>query len=109
MAGYFVGGAAALVFVTALAAANYFITRKLLRKGGEQLAVISILRQTLNIAYLVAIYFLAEFLPWPVEGMLIGGALGVTVPSFVFAARLARETGAKGQERQEQNENRKEE
>ena len=41
--------------------------------------------------------------------MLIGGALGVTVPSFVFAARLARENGAGGQERQGQTENRKEE
>ncbi len=104
---YIVGGGLALALGAALSVANYLIARKLLEKNGNRLAIISILRQMLNIAYLVAIYFLAEVLPWPVEAMLIGGAAGITVPSFPLAARLARRAGAGADENQKTQTERK--
>ena len=86
-----IGGGIALAVGAALAFLNYLFTRKLVKKGISHLAVISVLRQTLNIAYLVAIYFLSRYLPWPVEAMLVGGAVGVTVPSFILSVKLAGE------------------
>jgi len=86
-----VGGGIALAVGAALSFLNYLVTKKIIEKNSSHLAVISILRQTLNIAYLVAIYFLSRYLPWPLEAMLVGGALGVTVPSFILSAKLAKD------------------
>jgi len=96
-----IGGGLALIVGTALSFANYFITKKLIenKKSSSPIAIISFLRQTFNIAYLVAIYFLSELLPWPVEAMLIGAALGVTVPSFILSAKLSKEIAAKAQKK----------
>ncbi len=105
MTEYIVGGVISLVFGAALSSANYLVARRLLRKNNDRIAVSSILRQTLNIAYLVAIYFLSNVLPWPLEAMLVGGALGVTVPSFFFAARLARDMRSPAGESKAEREN----
>jgi len=71
------GGGLALLFGAGLSVGNYFLTKKLInrQKNTSPLAVISFLRQTFNIAYLVAIYFLSKVLPWPMEAMLIGAAI----------------------------------
>ncbi|MBE6884019.1 MAG: hypothetical protein E7487_05390 [Ruminococcaceae bacterium] len=86
------GGGLALLFGAGLSVGNYFLTKKLInrQKNTSPLAVISFLRQTFNIAYLVAIYFLSKVLPWPMEAMLIGAALGITIPSFLLSAKLSR-------------------
>ena len=101
-----IGGGLALVVGTALSFANYFITKKLInnKKTTSPIAIISFLRQTLNIAYLVAIYFLSGLLPWPMEAMVIGAAIGVTLPSVVLSFRLSKEMAARAQKKTAESE-----
>lgn len=101
-----IGGGLALIVGTALSFANYFITKKLIDnpKNNSPVATVSLLRQTLNIAYLVAIYFLSKLLPWPMEAMLIGAATGITIPSVILSVKLSKEMAARAQKKAAENE-----
>ena len=85
-----IGAALAFLGGTAVAAVNYAINLRTLRKNPAALASVSILRQALNVAYLVAVFFLCRVLPWGSVPLLLGAALGLTIPSFLFAFLLAR-------------------
>jgi len=90
MSSPFVGGAAAFLIGFAIAALNYRINLRTLKKKPDQLANMSIVRQVLNVACLVAAFLLGKVLPWGQVPTLIGAALGLTVPAILFAFRLAK-------------------
>jgi len=85
-----VGAILAFLGGTAVSAVNFAINLRTLRKSPASLATVSILRQALNVAYLVAVFFLCRVLPWGHVPLLLGAALGLTIPAMLFAVLLAR-------------------
>ena len=94
----FIGAAFAAAGGVLIAFVTDWISRAALARNPATLPSFFIVRQILNIAYLAALYFLARVLPWGVLPLLIGGALGITVPSFFFARRLVRLNDARHSE-----------
>ncbi len=84
----FVGGALAFAAGAVIAVSNYLITQKILKSKNGSLGAVSIIRQTVNIGYFVLLYFLAEYLPWDTFPLLIGGALGITLPMLILTPML---------------------
>lgn len=87
----FVGIALAFAGGALIAAANYFVSRAVMRKKKNAFSAVSPLRQLFGVAYLVALYFLADVLPWDATPLLVGGAFGITLPLLFFTPRLVRE------------------
>lgn len=85
-----VGFVLALAGGAAIAALNDRLARAALRKGAAQLSALFVVRQILNVSYLAGLFLLSGILPWDMAALLIGGALGITLPSFFFARRLVK-------------------
>ena len=85
-----VGGLLAFAGGAAVALVNFAINRRVLKRKPAASAYISIVRQVLNVAYLVLAFLLARVLPWGSTPLLVGAALGLTLPAFPLALRLAK-------------------
>ena len=85
-----------------LAYGNFCLTKRMLQKkdGASGVGAVSILRQVINVAYLVLVYFLAPKLPCGMIALLVGAVLGLTIPMFLFTLRLAKLTKPAGGEAQ---------
>lgn len=81
---------AAFALGALLAFVGFLIAKKTILKENGNLPAVSVIRQLLNVAYLVVLFFVAQKTGWDLYALLIGGALGVTVPSFLLTARLVR-------------------
>ena len=76
----------ALGFV--LAYLNFLLSKTILTKQPEKYAFSTIIRQVMQIIYIVAVYFVSTVSPWDTWYMLIGAVLGVTVPMIYFTHKL---------------------
>ena len=83
-------------FFAALAAAmlSAFVSRVL-----SSLAAVSMMRQLINVLVLTAAYFVADALEISVVAVLVGAALGLTVPLIYLTFRSIR--GGKKEERKD--------
>ena len=73
---------------------NYILIRKAVKAGGESAAFSGLsvaLRAVLNIGFLVGLYFLAVKGGFNLFALLLGGALGLTIPSFLFTSVLMKQ------------------
>ena len=84
-----VGGALAFLGGVAVSWLNYRINLRTLKKKPSALASVSVVRQLLSIGYLVLVFALAGVLPWDHMPLLLGAAVGLTIPSILLAMRLA--------------------
>jgi len=75
---------------------NYCISRTVMRKKPDAYPMTTVVRQITNVAYLAAVYFITPYTPWGLVPLLIGAALGSTLPMFCFTYLLVKE-GGKGQ------------
>ena len=96
-------GAAAFFGGAVLAYLNYLISKAFLRRPKGGLTLPTLLRQTISIGYLAALYLLAEPLGWNPWALLIGGALGVTIPSLILTALMLRQPQQKDSEKRDDN------
>lgn len=85
-----IGGLLAFLGGCAVSALNFWINLGALKKKPSALASLSIVRQLWSVGYLVAVFFLARVLPWDIVPLLVGAAVGLTVPAFLFSMRLAK-------------------
>lgn len=87
-------------FFAALAAAmlSAFVSRVLSARG-TSLAAVSMMRQLLNVLVLTAAYFVADALEISIVAVLVGAALGLTVPLIYLTFRSIR--GGKKEERKD--------
>ena len=85
-----VGGLLAFLGGCVISVLNYRINLRALKKKPELLASMSVVRQILSVCYLVAVFLLAKVLPWDHIPLLIGAALGLTIPAFLLSMKLAR-------------------
>lgn len=83
---------AAGVFVAFL---NYLLSRAVMQKKPDAYPMVSVLRQLVNVAYLVAVYFAAPYTPWERIPLLVGAAFGSTLSLFLFTYLLVKESGKK--------------
>ena len=84
------GAALAFGAGIAVAALNYSVSRLILKKAPAQFAAGTVVRQIIQVGFLLGLYILGEKLPWNRIYLLIGGALGLTLPMIWFTARLIR-------------------
>ena len=97
----FPGALIAALLGTAVAYANYRITKRAAEKAGSGgspfLTAAPMLRMLLSAGLLAAVYFIGPLTPWNRVWLLAGAAVGLTVPLFVFTALLVRQVngGAK--------------
>ncbi len=83
------GGVLALLGGCAVSLLNYSINLRTLKNKPSALASVSVVRQVLSIGYLVLVFALAGVLPWDHMPLLLGAAVGLTIPSILLAVRLA--------------------
>ena len=69
---------------------NAVITAKQLKSNKDNMGNASLLRQILNLAYLVITYFVVRKLNIEFFLPLLGAAIGLTVPSVLFAITIAK-------------------
>lgn len=92
-----------------IAYVNYRAARAVLRQKPSMYPAASALRQVLQIAYLLAVYFFADYTPWQRNPMLIGAVVGLTGMLFVTTAALVRENDRLKTEKQPQKSEKQEE
>ena len=71
-----------------IAAVNYKFSQYVLKKHTSQYAIMQIVRQLLQITYLIVLFVAGKYTPWDSGWLLVGGALGITLPMFWFTYRL---------------------
>ena len=96
--------AAAFLCGTAISFVDFRISKYFLRRGEQKLAVSSMLRQTLNVAYLVILFLLAQHFGLRTWLLLLGGALGLTIPSVLFTAKLLKASDRSAPEKEARHE-----
>ena len=74
----------------AIATVNYALSRYMIKKHSDKYPLTVIVRQVIQVAYLVLLFFLAEYTPWDRLWLLVGGCLGVTIPMIWFTMRLVK-------------------
>ena len=77
---------------------NDRITRRLLKKGTNGLVLTSVLRQAINIAYLIGVFAVGSATKLNLFALLLGAAFGITLPMFFFTARLLKGDPGSGEE-----------
>lgn len=92
---WFFGAVLAFLAGAVISYINYRISLLVLRKKPDAVAASSVARQFLNIAYFAAVYFITPYTPWDMIPLLVGAALGVTIPMFYFTYLLLRVSGNK--------------
>lgn len=70
--------------------ACYLISRRVLMRAPSRFSAVSMVRNLIQVGYFLAVYFLAPVLPWELIPLLVGAALGITLSTFWFTARLVK-------------------
>lgn len=83
-------GAFAICFAVSLAV--YFISRLILKSSSKNaLSALPLVRQAINVAVFVAGYFIGDALGLPVIPLIIGAAIGLTLPNIALTFKLSSE------------------
>ena len=97
-----VGGLLTFAGGCAVAFVNDAINRRALKKDPSALAKLSFVRQILSIGYLLLVFFLSRVLPWDYVPLLVGAAVGLTVPAVILAFRLTKANDKMSKQRPEE-------
>lgn len=84
------GAALAFAVGAAIAAANYVFSRYMLMKRPSMYVGMQAVRQVVQVVYLVILFLFGRHTPWDPIWLLVGGALGITLPMFYFTYRLVK-------------------
>lgn len=84
------GAVLAFCIGTVIAAVNYALSRYVMKKHSDKYSVTVIVRQVIQITYLVLLFFFGEYTPWDRMWLLVGGCLGITIPMIWFTIRLVK-------------------
>ena len=66
---------------------NYLLSRKILKAAPEKFALATVARQIIQVGYLAAVYFIGDGLTVSLVWLLVGAAVGMTVPMAFFTKR----------------------
>ncbi|MDD4124462.1 MAG: hypothetical protein PHW77_01860 [Eubacteriales bacterium] len=86
------GAACAFICGGLVSTANYLITKAMTKDKDVSKAyyISSLIRLAVNVVFVVAVFFLSEFLPWKRGTLLIGAALGVTLSTALYTFLLVK-------------------
>lgn len=84
-----IGAVVAAAVGLLIAVANYIFSKKVLLKAPEKYSGSFVIRQILQVAYLVLVYYVGSKtqIADPVY-LLVGAAAGMTIPMFFFTKKL---------------------
>lgn len=85
-----VGALTAFVFGAVIALINYLISRYFIKNRPSLFASAQIIRTLLQLGCIVILFFGGRHTPWDVTYLLVGGCLGLTLPSLYFTRELVR-------------------
>ncbi len=90
-----IGFVVAIIVGFLVALTNYFLSKTVLIKAPEKYSLITVVRQVLQIGFLVIVYFIGEKIQ-EVNTMylLVGSVVGMTVPMIYFTKKLLSLNGA---------------
>ena len=101
-----IGVVIAIISGFLVAVINYIISKTVLEKAPKKYSLITVVRQVLQIGFLVAVYFIgtktqeADVIP-----LLVGAAFGMTVPMIYFTKKLLSINQASDKKRKENDVN----
>ncbi len=83
-----IGAIIAAAVGVCIAFMNYIISKAILEKSPDKYSMATVIRQVIQIGYLVIVYFVGEKILGDPMYLLIGAVLGVTLPMFLFTKKL---------------------
>lgn len=83
---------AAFLGGTALSVLGYCLARLALKRNEKQYPLVSVVRQLFSVVYLAALFLIGRKPPLHLYSLLIGGALGLTVPALFLTVKLLKMT-----------------
>lgn len=86
----FSGAFLAFLAGAAIASAGYAVSRYVLKKHETKYLMVQMVKQPVQIAFLVLLYLLGGHTSWDRIWLLAGGCLGITLPMFWFTYRLVK-------------------
>lgn len=89
---WLVGAVLAGVGGVLVSAGNYMLSKWILQKKPGMLAMISMPRQIINVAYLLVVYLVSSLTPWQPVALLVGAAVGLSGAMFYFTGKLLKTT-----------------
>lgn len=84
------GAAIAFLLGVGVAAGNYSISRHVLKTKPDKYSLTMVVRQFVQVAFIVLVYVLGQYTPWDRLWLLVGGVLGMTLPMIWFTSRLVK-------------------
>ena len=85
-----VGAIITFALGTGIAGLNFLLSKIILLKCPEKYAFSTILRQVIQILYIVAVYFITPYTPWNLWYMIFGAVFGITIPMIYFTSKLVK-------------------
>ncbi|MBE6795619.1 MAG: DUF2371 domain-containing protein [Ruminococcaceae bacterium] len=83
-----IGAVVVAVVGVGVAFVNYLISKTVLEKIPDKYSATTVLRQIVQIAFLVIVYFISKKTNYDPMYLLVGAVLGITVPMFIFTKKL---------------------
>lgn len=96
-----IGAAVTLALGILIAFLNYLLSAYMLKKHPQSYPSSMAVRQIVQVLYFVAVFFIGEKTPADVIYLLIGAAVGITLPMFYFTGKLVKLNDALNKERRE--------
>ena len=75
---------------TLVAYLNYLMAKRAIRRSASAFTAVPVYRMILSVGLLAAVYFIAPRTGWSRTWMLVGAAVGLTIPSLPFSWLLMR-------------------
>lgn len=88
-----------------IASANFFLAKHFLKKRSEKISVISAIRQFIQVIFLFIAFFIGKYTDLNEWYLLIGAALGLTLPMIYFTPKLLSLTTMKFEKTEEKEAN----
>ena len=88
MIGNIIGALLAFALGIAVAFFNYILARQILLKRPDMYGASAIMRQIIQVVFLVTVYFVGDHVSVSLWYLLIGAVLGITLPLFYFTKKL---------------------
>lgn len=96
------GAIGAFIIGLVLSFLNYKISEYFLKSRQNMFSYVSVIRQAVQVAYVLILFFAAKYTPWDRTYLLIGGVLGITLPMFFFTYRLLKTNSSMKTEQEDQ-------
>ena len=90
-----IGAVVAAVIGVSIAFLNYFISKTVIKKAPDKYSLVTVARQVIQVGFLAIVYFVgAKMQNINIVYLLVGAALGMTVPMVYFTKKLLSFNGA---------------